>query len=161
MSASKRALAKGTTQKFHKLPLYVLNHPVFPTLSGSAVKLYLEFARQYNGFNNGHLTATIKRLGKHKNSKTGEVIDRGWNSPSTLTKAKKELIEAGLIMETRYGGNNKPTKYALTYLKIDEGNGRLDVCSTDSAPGVFKNPNEYENARDNKLNGKARMRLIG
>ena len=103
--------------QFVGVPTVVTDHPDFINLSAIAVKLLLNLARQFNGYNNGDLCATLSLL-----------KPRGWNSNSQLTKAKKELLAANLITQTRQGGLHMgPNLYALTWQPIMDPKGKLDV----------------------------------
>ena len=49
---------------------------------------------------------------------------RGWKSEETLNRAKRELLERGIIQETRKGGfPNRAGLYAVTWLDIDDYTG--------------------------------------
>ena len=107
---------------FLMLPHNVLNHPAFVSLSPRAVKLLLDIAVQYNGGNNGDLCAPLSLMSL-----------RGWNSSDQLHKAKKELVRNELIMVSRQGGINKTTLFAVTWVPVDECNGKLDIAATKTA----------------------------
>ncbi|MEA9884740.1 hypothetical protein VDG05_10350 [Xanthomonas campestris pv. raphani] len=96
--------------------------------SGTGIKLLLDIARQYNGRNNGDLSAAMTIL---KSS--------GWSSPDTLNNALKELRHYGFLILTRQGGLNMPSLYALSWLGIDPCGGKL-TCATPGpiAPGTWK-----------------------
>ena len=98
---------------FVALPWTVLDSKNFQNLSHPAKALLLEFARQYgNGFN-GRLLCSMRHL------KT-----RGFNSSDVVTRAKRELIEAGFIFETVMGQRpNKASWYAITWYPLDKING--------------------------------------
>lgn len=117
------------TYKGHfALPDAVLNHPDFIGLSYSAKALLLDVGAQYNGHNNGDLCATESVL-----------KERGWNSNATRTKALNELINAGLLVQTKVGGLNAgPHLYALTWQPIHECGGKLDMPPTKVAYRSFK-----------------------
>ena len=87
----------------------------------------LDIASQYRGSNNGDLCAPLKLM-----------HNRGWNSSDQLFKAKKELVEKGLIRVSRQGGLNKCNLYALTWFPIDECDGKLDIASTITAPNDWR-----------------------
>lgn len=113
------------------LPKVVWRHPDYQSLSGNAVKLLMDFACQYNGRNNGNLTAAFAVLS-----------DRGWNSRTTLQKALNELLSANFLMRTREGRFANPgakcALYAITWKSIDECPGKeLDVGPTITAPRKF------------------------
>jgi hypothetical protein len=72
---------------------------------------------QYRGDNNGDLSACWKFM-----------KPRGWRSEATLAKAKRELIDLGLIVETRKGARpNKASLYAVTWCDLDHCGGKLDM----------------------------------
>jgi hypothetical protein len=112
------------------LPHVVTNCPDFRQLSPTAFKVLIMVANQYNGFNNGDLQATFN-LAK----------EWGIGSQQTLSKAIKELLEVNLIMKTREGMFQNPGRkcslYAITWQKIDECKGKLDVSPTTTPPRKF------------------------
>jgi len=69
----------------------------------------MEFARQFVRDNNGRLLASSAYLMK-----------RGWKSVDVITRAKRELLEAGFIFETVKGQRpNKASWYAVTWRALD------------------------------------------
>ncbi len=109
------------------IPYAVMDHPNYLKLSPYGVKLIADLLRQYNGFNNGDLCATWKLMKL-----------KGWRSPSTLFAAIRELIYYGFIQLTQQGGKHRPNLYALTWHKIDECKGKMDVTPTKEASGLWK-----------------------
>lgn len=94
------------------------------------MKLLLDIAAQYRGDNNGDLCAAWKVMQK-----------RGWRSEDTLNKAKKELVAANLIADTRKGGfPNRTTLYGPTWFKLDHCNGNLDIAAVAFPFGGFLSP---------------------
>lgn len=94
---------------FVALPWSVLDSPAWGDLSYPARSLLLELARQYNGHNNGRLLASSAYL-----------VKRGWTSNAVITRAKRDLIEAGFIFETVMGHRpNRASWYALTWQALD------------------------------------------
>lgn len=91
------------------------------------MKLLVDVASQFNGKNNGDLTAAWSVM-----------RDRGWKSPGTLHKALRALLNAGLIQETRSGGRHRCTLYAVTWRGIDECKGKLDVNPTVTPSNRFQ-----------------------
>ena len=64
---------------------------------------------------------------------------RGWRSEATLMKAKRELIELGLIVETRKGARpNKASLYAVTFYALDDCGGKLDITPKAFPRGAYK-----------------------
>ena len=112
------------TGGFGALPRHVWSHPDYQELSGSAVKLLMDFACQFNGRNNGDLTAAMSVLGP-----------RGWKAKGTISRAVKELLAAGMVVKTRQGRFSNPggvcDLYALAWKPIDECPGKnLEIGPT-------------------------------
>lgn len=99
------------------LPHALLKCHDFTSLSGSALKVFLHLATQFNGKNNGDLSATL-----------GDVRASGVRSSSTLTAAIAELLQKNLIICTRAGRFMKPggrcALYAMTWMPVDDCNGK-------------------------------------
>lgn len=94
---------------FIALPWSVLDSPAYQALSMHARALLLEIARQYVRDNNGRLLAS-----------RAYMAERGWKSADMLTKAKRELLGAGLIFETVKGHRpHKASWYAVTWHPLD------------------------------------------
>lgn len=99
--------------RFIALPHAVMESPAYLRLSHHARALLLEFAFQYRGDDNGRLLCSGNQLAA-----------RGWNSNDTITKAKRELLEAGFIHETVKGHRpNKASWYAVTWQTLDRLDG--------------------------------------
>jgi hypothetical protein len=101
---------KAFNEAFAGIPMAVLYSPVFVALNKVERALLFEFMAQYNGRNNGRLICTKRKL-----------KERGFNSSDVLHRAKKMLIEAGLIFETVQGHRpNWASWYALTWRPLDK-----------------------------------------
>jgi len=123
---------------FSGIPRIVMDHPDYINLSGNAVKLLNELARQYRGNNNGDLTTAYSLL-----------KDRGFKSKGTIERNRNELLKAELIIKTREGRFTNPhgvcALYALSWQPIDECKNKLEVSPTTTPPRKFslentKNP---------------------
>ena len=138
--ANNRRKAKGRRPSgtFAVLPHAVMDSEDFLSLSGSAVKVLLGLLRQYNGRNNGDLSAPYR-------------LAKAWGigSKTTLGKALDELLERELVVKTREGRFIKPggccALYAVTWQPLDECEGKLEMLATTTAPrrfssGLAKNP---------------------
>lgn len=112
-------------QPYVGIPISVLNSVAFMAASHTARSLLFEVMRQHNGRNNGHMHITLSWLKR-----------RGWNSSDTITEAKKELIQRGLIVQTQQGGRTKPSLFALTWLPIMNFVG-LDMLPRDYRRGAY------------------------
>lgn len=121
MAKDKRARATGKAGngRFLAIPHSVLNSEAYAGLKPRAVKVLIDVASQYNGKNNGDLCAALTVL-----------QTKGWKSDSGIRLGLRELVEAGLIDETRQGGRNRCSLYAVTWHPIDECGGKLDVKPT-------------------------------
>lgn len=113
---------------FFALPSSVLNGAAYKTVGPHARMLLFDLLAQYRGSNNGDLSAAFSMM-----------KERGWKSQHTLLNAKKELIEAGLIVETRKGARpNKASLYAVTWLALDDCGGKLDITSHSFPRGAYR-----------------------
>ncbi len=87
----------------------VFEAPAYHSLGPWACKLLLDIGGQYNGSNNGDLSIPFSRMSKC-----------GWNSRTTLWRALKELVAAGLVHVTRQGRKPKICHLlALTWLPLN------------------------------------------
>lgn len=127
-SRFKNARDKCDGGAFIKLPLSVLSGAAFIGLSAHARMLLFDLAAQYRGNNNGDLCMAFKLM-----------KPRGWKSEPTLNKAKRELLEAGLIVEARKGARpNKCALIALTWYALDDCGGKLDINARSFPRGAYK-----------------------
>ena len=114
MANGRNKTAKGHSGRdaggFVALPWSVLDCVAYARLSHPARALLLELARQFVRDNNGRLLASAAYLSK-----------RGWNSADVITRAKRDLVEAGFIHETVRGHRpNKASWYAVTWQALDK-----------------------------------------
>ena len=94
---------------FAAIPWSVLDCAAYGRLSHPARSLLMEIARQFVRDNNGRLLASAANLSK-----------RGWKSSDVITRAKRELLEAGFIHQTVQGHRpNKASWYAITWQTLD------------------------------------------
>jgi len=124
VGAAKKLSQKAKSPPIAAIPKHVMDSDDYIKLSGNAVKLLMEAARQYNMRNNGKLCLPWSQL-----------KERGWRSQSTLNNAKKELLANSLLYVSKYGGfkhgKGTVTYYALSWHKVDEINGFImDINST-------------------------------
>lgn len=114
-----RITGKGRLPPFIGIPKRAIHSQAFAELPAHTTKLLLDLAQQYNGANNGDLSAAWSDMRK-----------RGWHSPGTLHKAKQHALETGFAIVTRQGGRNTCSLYALTWWPIDECKGKHDEKPT-------------------------------
>jgi len=101
---------------FLAMPTVVLESPGYRAASHVARALLVDIAMQHNGRNNGRLVACTKYL-----------QPLGWRSNDTVVRARRELLELGLLVETRRGGfPNTAAWYALSWQALDVTDG-LDI----------------------------------
>src|ERR1700740_1225008 len=105
MGRGKNALARRRREPgpFAAIPRSFLESSVCRNLSAHAIKLLVDLFAQFHGFNNGDLCLAWKLM-----------EERGWKSRDTLNKARKELLEAEIIVVTRRGDRRRPHLYAMT-----------------------------------------------
>ena len=126
----RKRLESGT---FILIPTDVLRSMAFRSLSTKAKALILDLGTQYNGRNNGHLSAawTLMR-------------QQGWVSKQTLQAAQEELLDKGLLELSRQGGRHRCSLYGYTWIQIHDGKAsvRLDVPTTKVASGTWRRYSE-------------------
>jgi hypothetical protein len=93
--SKKQTRPESITGNYSAIPWVVLDSDSFKGSSDKAKALLFALMRQHNGCNNGHLHLTSKWLKK-----------QGWTSKSSNNIARDELIERGLIVQTKHGGLN-------------------------------------------------------
>jgi hypothetical protein len=100
-------------------------------LSHKAAHLLDNIIAQYNGSNNGDLSAAPKVTALY-----------GWTSQGSVYSALIELLALGFIEQTRQGGKNQCSLYAVTWIRIDECGGKLDVKPTKVPSNLWKKENK-------------------
>lgn len=137
--ADKRQKMKGrrTSHSFAAKPHHIfradckngISSPA-SVLSHMAAHLLDNLIAQFNGTNNGDLSAAPKIMKLY-----------GWNSQGSIHKALAELLALGFIEQTRQGGKNQCSLYAVTWLAIDDCMGKLDVNPTSVPSNLWKPEN--------------------
>lgn len=108
------------------VPHRVLDSVAFIGATDRAKSLLFALMRQHNGSNNGRLHLVDKWLAEH-----------GWPSKELNAKTRLELIDRGLIVQTKWGGLNAGCNwYGLTWLAITNFVG-LDISSSSYYPGAW------------------------
>lgn len=116
MSKKRRNIQEAVRGRYTPVPHELLDSRKFIGLSHIAKALLFDALRQHNGKNNGHIQLSEKWLKK----------DRGWVSGDTVQRAKRQLVDSGLLAITKQGGNKWPTLYAFTWLDVTDYKG-LDI----------------------------------
>ncbi len=93
--------------KFVRLANSMLTSPAWRSLSGSAIKYYIELRREFNGTNNGEIHLSLEEAKK----RLGMARD-------TALRVQLELIDKGFIRMTKRGGFHQRT--ATTWALTDE-----------------------------------------
>jgi hypothetical protein len=96
-----------TRGRFVALGNGLLTSDAWRSLSGSAIRYYVELRRQFNGMNNGHLHLSHEQ--------TKKTLGMGSH---TVLRAQKELQDKGLIRMTMQGGFSQ--RLATTWALTDE-----------------------------------------
>ena len=99
---------KKSSERFVKLPAYVLQSQAYRALGVSARALLVDMLQGHNGSNNGRLLASMAYL-----------TPLGWRSSATVAAALKELIGFGFLIKVRQGGigaTRTACYYAVTWL---------------------------------------------
>jgi hypothetical protein len=129
---SRARAKKGNKERFLGIPLNVLESEAYRSLRASSVKMLVDLAKQYNGYNNGDFTAAYSVLRRH-----------GWNSKGTIQSALKELMDKGFIVRTRDARFQNPNAtcalYGVTWRAIDECKDKLDIKPTKTPSNDFRN----------------------
>ena len=123
MAAKKKRVHRANS--FAGIPRMVMQTDDYKNLSGNAVKLLLALCYQYWGHSNGNLHAAWSIM--HEQF--------GFKSQDTLNRAKKQLLDADLIRQTRTPKFLNPGGqcglFALTWHKVDDCPGRrLEIPPT-------------------------------
>lgn len=135
---------------FVALPWSVLDCPAYARLSHPARGLLMELARQFVRDNNGRLLASYAYL-----------EPRGWASKDVITRAKRELLEAGFIFETARGQRpNKASWYAVTWYALDKLDGYDAGVSAAFQRGAYRGNGQQQNASLSPSGGRI-DRVIG
>lgn len=136
MPNRKKAKGRAPGGRYISILHSVLEHPDYQALTGAAVKVLNYMLIQYNGSNNGDLSIAMGTMRKY-----------GFRSSDTLDSAKKQLLQRGLIIETRAGRFTNPggvcALYAITWQPIDECGGKLDVPATSKPVRAFSLENHH------------------
>ncbi len=108
------------------IPWHVLDSTAFMGASDKAKALLFALMRQHNGCNNGHFQLTKTWLYR-----------QGWKCNEINIKARRELIERGLVIQTKFGGLNMGADlFALTWYQITNFEG-LDITAKGYHKGLY------------------------
>jgi hypothetical protein len=91
------------------IPIVLLQHPNYRRMSYAAKAVLWDICSDYNGSNNGYLSA---EWSKFKNY--------GWGSHHTMRDAIAEVIYYGWLVQTQVGGrDHRPNLFGLTWRKLN------------------------------------------
>jgi hypothetical protein len=126
-----KRISKNQTGRFISIPFVVLKSESYRNLKPYAAKLLNLMLMQFNGGNNGDLSASWSTMSEY-----------GFKSKGTLNRSIKALLEADLIRKTRESyfqhPNNQCALYCVTWKSIDECLAkRLNVKATKTPPRKF------------------------
>lgn len=126
MSKASKRPAEAIAGRYSPIPHTVLDSTAFMQASHPSKALLFELMRQHSGTNNGRLQLAHSWLST-----------RGWKSRDVIQRARDELLQRGLLVETKKGGLNAgPSWYALTWLGITNFVG-LDIKQPAFQPGAW------------------------
>ncbi|MNC01138.1 hypothetical protein D3C76_539980 [compost metagenome] len=130
--ATKRKGFKDKAKPFAMVYRQMVQSPPYRALSFTARGVLMELHSQYNGNNNGDLSAT-RTMAK----------EWGVSSPNTLQKALADLVNGGWIIESRSSffsrHGSRCALYALSWYGIDECPGKgLEVSPTVKPPKTIR-----------------------
>lgn len=123
---NKQARLESISGGYGAIPWTVLDSVSFKGASDKAKALLFALMRQHTGNNNGHLHLAKKWL-----------YNQGWTCHENNSKARNELIERGLIVQTKWGGLNMGADlFALTWYDITNFVG-LDITAKGYSRGAY------------------------
>lgn len=107
--------------QYAPLPYAQLRSEAWRSLSGAAVRLWLELHTRYNGGNNGALTLSY--------AEAGELLGMG---KATVQRAYKELVQHGFLVLEKEGNwyHRKAHEWRLTTKPMQRTKGR-EIASND------------------------------
>lgn len=123
-----KAKARADFGSYVAIPHVILESDEWAALTAFETKLLLDVYGQFNGKNNGALSASLTLMRQ-----------RGWRSPDTLNRALHGLQDKGFLLKTRQGGKHRCSFFAVTWREVHDCNGMHDVTPTSVAPGTWKN----------------------
>jgi hypothetical protein len=124
--ARKKQRPESISGMYFAIPKTVTDSGSFKGATSTAKALLFALMQQHNGNNNGHMHLTKGWLNK-----------QGWTCDESNRKATKELIERGLVIQTKWGGLNAGANlYALTWYDINNYVG-LDVTAKGYQRGAY------------------------
>lgn len=151
MGRKKKELPERISGGYSAIPWSVMDSNAFKGTTDKAKSLLFALMRQHNGKNNGKMQLNKNWLRAH-----------GWTCPESILKARDELVERGLVVETRRGGLNMGLNlYALTWHPITDFTG-LDISKQSYRQGAYhscelpptkrRNPPKKQEGRNSNRN---------
>jgi hypothetical protein len=126
MARKKQARPESISGGYGAIPWSVMDSVSFKGATDKAKSLLFALMRQHNGSNNGQLHLAKKWL-----------YNQGWTCDEGNRKACHELIERGLITQTKWGGLNMGANlFALTWYPITNYVG-LDITAASYVKGAY------------------------
>lgn len=123
---SKKLRSESISGGYGAIPWTAIDSNSFKGASDKAKALLFAMMRQHSGNNNGRLHLAKKWL-----------YNQGWTCHENNSKARNELIERGLIVQTKWGGLNMgPDLFALTWYDITNYVG-LDITAKGYSKGAY------------------------
>lgn len=142
MARAKKTAYSVIGAPFAAMPIYLLEHPDYWSVSPTARDLLICLASQFNAGrgNNGDMCAAQSVMQKY-----------GWKD-STRKRALKQLEDAELIIKTRQGHKRRCSLYAVSWLPIDDCPGKgLEINSTTKPYANYKGEWQAKNFKKNRF----------
>jgi hypothetical protein len=138
---------------FVALPHNLIQSDAYKTLSATAKTAYTYFLRDIKNDHQENVTLTFGQAQKH----------RVCQSPSTFSKAKKELVKNGLLDSVDGGGLNAPAIFKLSERWRHFGSDRFEAISYKSGVGskYFKAAMKDEAKKKKVLNARYPKPIFG
>jgi hypothetical protein len=140
---------------FAPIPCSVLTHPNRFALTFKANKLLLDLVEKLRfkpggPVNNGDLNVVWR-----------EMKTCGWRSKETLWEAVRELEYYGFVKQTRQGGMNRCSLYAVTWWAINNCGGKLEVCESQIASNEWKDVKpKYKRTKPQRMKNRIAAPII-
>lgn len=101
---------RNDAEQYFKLSYQMARSPAWRSLSGAAVKVFLEIRCRFNGGNNGALTLSLDEAAR--------LLGLG---KATVARAMEELQEKGFIVKTKQGFwyGRQASEWAVTDKSVD------------------------------------------
>ena len=131
---------RKSSDQYVPVPYAQIKSPAWRSVSGAAVKLWLELHTRYNGGNNGRLTLSI--------AEAATLLGMG---KATVQRAYKELVEHGFLVLEKEGNwyGRQAHEWQLTTKPMQRVRGKISATNDwrDYRPKKTKRGSKMEPSR--------------